>query len=334
MIRKIILFILRCRLENVMAVGVSAALVILFFTTRMFLTFSFGMLDFIFILLPIGILGLKSLLTLLAAPGSDDQVDTAKFLANFFRPFLKIVRDWFPFLLLCACYYALYNNLILRVNPHLADATLAKIDGLILGNQPSFLLQPFIRPWLTDFFYTVYFSHVIFFPGIALYFYVKKEKPAFRRLMMGFLTIMLLGVTSYLLVPAVGPEVFFAEQYTTGLRGQALSKSVDYIISLGRVGNDCFPSLHVGIPLLLTFYIRCYYRKLFMPALLYVAGMCFATVYLRYHYLIDVIAAFAYAPAAYWLNDFLLHHWPGEQYPKPSGTAGPATQPPQVVLET
>ena len=46
---------------------------------------------------------------------------------------------------------------------------------------------------------------------------------------------------------------------------------------------------------------------------LYVACMCFATIYLRYHYAIDVIAAFAFAPAAYFLNDFALSRWPGEK---------------------
>jgi hypothetical protein len=111
MIRNFISFVLRCRLENVMAVGVSASLVIFFSATRMFHTFNFGMLDFIFILLPVGILGLKSLLTLLAASGNDENVDATKFLANFFKPFLKIVRDWFPFLLLCACYYSLYMTI-------------------------------------------------------------------------------------------------------------------------------------------------------------------------------------------------------------------------------
>jgi hypothetical protein len=176
-----------------MAVVFSLALIIFFSVTRMFHTFNFGMLDFIFILLPVGVLGLKSLLTLLATSGNDENLDTTRFLAAFFMPFLKIFRDWFPFLLLCACYYALYSNLILRVNPHLADAELAKIDGFILGNQPSFLLQPFIRPWLTNFLYAVYFSHVVAFPGVALYFYLKKEEQAFRRIMMGFLTIMLLG---------------------------------------------------------------------------------------------------------------------------------------------
>jgi membrane-associated phospholipid phosphatase len=69
----------------------------------------------------------------------------------------------------------------------------------------------------------------------------------------------------------------------------------------------------VGIPLLLAFYMRDYRRKAFIPVLLYVACMCFATLYLRYHYLIDVLAAFAYAPAAYFLNDYLLRHWPGER---------------------
>ena len=92
-----------------------------------------------------------------------------------------------------------------------------------------------------------------------------------------------------------------------------MSRDVAYIISVGRVSYDCFPSLHVGIPLLLCFYLRNYRRKLFVPALVYVGLMCCATIYLRYHYFIDVVAAFAYAPAAYFLNDFLLSRWPGER---------------------
>jgi membrane-associated phospholipid phosphatase len=332
MIRNFISFVLRCRLENVMAVGVTTVLLALFLVTHAIRSFTFGMLDFIFILLPVGILGLKSLLTLLATSGNDQQVDTTQFLANFFKPFLKIFRDWFPFLLLCACYYSLFNNLVLRVNPHLADPTLSKIDAWILGNQASFLLEPFLRPRITDFLYLIYFSHVVFFPSMALYFYLK-EKRAFRRIMMGFLTIMLLGIISYILVPAEGPETFFATQYTRDLTGQKLIQSADYIFRAGHVGYDCFPSLHVGIPLLLALYLRDYRRKFFIPMLVYVACMCCATIYLRYHYFIDVIAAFAFAPAAYWLNDFLLRHWPGEQILRPSGSDD-SPAPVDLKLET
>jgi membrane-associated phospholipid phosphatase len=315
MIRNFISFILRCRLENVMAVGISTSLVVLFLTTRLFRSFSFGMQDLIFILLPVAILSLKSFLVILSPSKNEDEEnsDLINFLGQFFQPFVKIFRDWFPFLLLSACYFSLYSNLMLRVNPHTADALLANIDAAVLGNQAAFLLERWIHPWITDFLSFIYFSFVLFLPGVALYFYLAKEEEAFRRLMMGYLTIILMGVVSYLIVPAIGPEKFFADRFTRDLQGQTLSRGVDYIINAARVAHDCFPSLHVGIPLLLSFYLRDYRRKAFIPSLVYVALMCFATVYLRYHYVIDVVAAFAYAPAAYYLNDFLLARWPGER---------------------
>jgi membrane-associated phospholipid phosphatase len=207
------------------------------------------------------------------------------------------------------------------VNPHMADATLAKIDASIFGNQPSILLQPWINPWLTDFFNLIYFSHVIFLPGAGLYFYIRKEFKAFRSIMMGYLTLIVMGVTSYLIVPAVGPAVTFADQYTRDLDGQALSKGVDYIIAMGRVSYDCFPSLHVGIPLLLTMYLYKYKRRFFIPAVIYVGCMCFATIYLRYHYFVDIAASFVYAPVAYFLNDLVLKHWPGEKEPRAAGAS-------------
>jgi membrane-associated phospholipid phosphatase len=315
MARKFISFVLRCRLENVIALTFSGALLVLFLTTRLFHSFKLNGHDIIFILLPAAILGVKCLLELLLASDTDpaENLDTGKYLASFFKPLVKIVRDWFPFFLLSACYYALYSNLMLRVNPHTADVYLSRIDAAILGNQASFILEPWINPWVTDFFNIIYFSYVFSLPAVALYLYLKKTEKMFRRVMMGYLTLMLMGITSYLLVPAIGPGSYFADRYAHDLQGHLISRDVDYIIWAGRVGYDCFPSLHVGIPVLLSLYLRDYRRSLFIPALVYVACMCCATVYLRYHYLIDVIAAFAYAPAAYFLNDFILRHWPGER---------------------
>jgi membrane-associated phospholipid phosphatase len=321
--RRFTSFVLRSRPENVLAVLVSLALLAFFSFTRMLYTFSFGLHDFVFILLPVGILGVKCLLGMLASSGeeSEEDLDPAKYLVRFFQPLLRIFRDWFPFLLLSTCYYALYSNLILRVNPHTADASLARIDAAIFGNQPAILLQPWINPWLTDFFNLVYFSHVIFLPGVGLYFYLRKEVKAFRWVMMGYLTLILMGVTSYLCVPAVGPGTTFADQFTRDLQGNAVSKGIDYIISVGRVSYDCFPSLHVAIPLLLTMYLYKYRRRFFIPAVIYVACMCFAVMYLRYHYFIDVAAAFVYAPVAYYLNNLILTHWPGEKLAEASDAA-------------
>src|SRR3954447_13594637 len=210
MTRNLLSSILRARLEDVVAVGVSVCLLVLVVTTRAFHSFNFGMHDLIFVLLPVGVLGIKSLLGMLGS-GRDNahaELGPFQFIALTLRPFLKLIRDWFPFILLSACYFSLYSNLILRVNSHTADAFLSRIDGAILGNQPSLLLESFIRPWLTDCLSLVYFSFVLYLPGMALWFYVRGDRPAFRRLMMGYLTLILMGVSSYILVPAVGPEKF------------------------------------------------------------------------------------------------------------------------------
>ena len=315
MLRKIISFVLHRRLEDVLAAGFSLALLAIFLSGRVSRTIQISGHDVAFVLLPVGVLGLKCLFELLLAPEADgrENLDVGKYLAIFFQPLARIFRDWFPFVLLSACYYAMYSNFMFHLNPRTADAVLARFDAALLGSQPSFLLEKWITPWATDFCNFVYFSYVLSLPIVAFYCYTRREKTVFRRVMMGYLTLMLMGITSYLCMPAIGPGTFFSDRYTQDLSGHAISRGVDFIIRNGRVAYDCFPSLHVGIPLLLCFYLRDYQRKLFIPAILYVLAMCCTVIYLRYHYLADVLAAFAFAPAAYWLNDFMLARWPGER---------------------
>ena len=201
--------------------------------------------DYVFIMLPIGILGVKCILWIAAHLGNRGlaKISTsAKYLVEFFQPLLKgharlVSISAFEHMLLLT----FYDNFVERINPHTADDFLSRIDASILGNQVAFLLEPWIRPWLTDFLNAIYFSHLLFFPGVALYFYLANESKAFRRMMMGYLTLFLMGITSYILVPAVGPEKFFADQFTSDLHGQALSRSVAYIISAGRCFSRLFP---------------------------------------------------------------------------------------------
>ena len=70
MLRKITAFVLRCRLEDIAAATFSATLLIFFLTTRIFVSFKLNGHDIIFILLPAGILGVKSLLEMLSASDS------------------------------------------------------------------------------------------------------------------------------------------------------------------------------------------------------------------------------------------------------------------------
>jgi len=53
---------------------------------------------------------------------------------------------------------------------------------------------------------------------------------------------------------------------------------------------DCFPSLHTAQPLAILIIAYKYERKLFYILLLPIMMTIFSTMYLRYHYGIDVIA--------------------------------------------
>jgi membrane-associated phospholipid phosphatase len=59
--------------------------------------------------------------------------------------------------------------------------------------------------------------------------------------------------------------------------------------------RDCFPSGHTEIPLLTLWLARRYRRKLFLVYLPITAAMIFSTVYLRFHYVVDVLAGAALA---------------------------------------
>ena len=108
-------------------------------------------------------------------PGPGRILDAGQFLVSFFKPLAKIVRDWFPFLLLSACYYALYTNLTLRVNPHTADAALSKLTPRCSAIRRPFCSNRGSIPGLTDFFNLVYFSYVFSLPVVALYFYLGRD---------------------------------------------------------------------------------------------------------------------------------------------------------------
>ncbi len=300
------------RVEDLLALGATLAALVLLVATDSYQRFQLGLLDIFFILLPLLLLLLKIVITEFVAFSCSEQASTDPegFLWNFLGQLVGLFRDWFPFFLLSAFYFSLFTNFMLRVNPHTADARLAAIDAWFLGDQAAILLQPWVRPWLTDLLNTVYVSYLLYFPGVAFFLYVTGRRAAFRRVMLGLLLLMGMGVVSYILVPAIGPGKFFYERFTVPL-WERPSDPMFLLIDRYRVVHDCFPSLHVGIPLLLCLYAwEARARAAAAAATVYVLLMMPATVYLRYHYVIDVVAVFPYVVVARRMADMLLAWWP------------------------
>jgi len=69
-----------------------------------------------------------------------------------------------------------------------------------------------------------------------------------------------------------------------------------------RISYDCFPSMHTCCTILLGISAWTWARRLFWIISPIVVLMPLACVYLRYHYVIDILVGAALAPALVWLS--------------------------------
>jgi membrane-associated phospholipid phosphatase len=237
---------------------------------------------------------------------------------------LRIARDWFPFLLILLLYASFSSQLWSILQPHDRDAWLQAIDQRFFGFQASVALQPLIRPWLTDWLSLCYTGHLLYAPILGYALYARGQLRAYRQFMIAMVAIFLLGFAGYIAIPAVGPYVAMANRFTVSLRG-GLYRPMEFVMLGLKAPRDAFPSLHVGLSLLVLIFAFVYVRRLGWALLPFILSNCFATIYLRAHYLIDVVAGAALAYPCYRLGRWLLERetrWKS----KIAGTARPGTE--------
>ena len=106
----------------------------------------------------------------------------------------------------------------------------------------------------------------------------------------------LVSYVGYVLVPARGPRFFLRNLQTTDLRGLWVTRALQ--LTLDRLESkawDCFPSGHTELTILAWWGSRLISNRLFWIYFAYTLSIISATVYLRYHYTIDLLAGAAVA---------------------------------------
>ena len=211
----------------------------------------------------------------------------------------SFIHDWYPVALMGLTYKEL-TYLIPRIHPHDFDSVLAAIDHRVLGVNPTVWLERFSWPPLTEVlqltYSTYYFLPIIL--GVVLWKRARIEKFHF------FVFIIVLGFylsyLGYIAVPAIGPRFLssIVEAQTTSLTGLLFFQPVRRMLdSAEGITRDCFPSGHTELTLLVLYYARKFHRRTFWWLLPLGIGIVLSTVYLRYHYVVDVIAGAVLAVA-------------------------------------
>jgi membrane-associated phospholipid phosphatase len=175
------------------------------------------------------------------------------------------------------------------LHPGKLDAQLFALDARFLGGNWSARLDSFAAPALTDLMSGCYMLFMpLLFGNLLRYFFWQRERRA--GFLAGLFTVYGVGFVGYLLVPAVGPYIAFASAFNGPLVGGGLWHLDQRMVALGSNGVDVFPSLHAAVSVYILAFAWSHSRREFWLLLPLTLGICASTIYLRYHYLIDVIS--------------------------------------------
>ena len=230
---------------------------------------------------------------------------------------LDFLRETLPFAF-CISIYTNMHDMVHLVNPNDIDASLIAWDDYLLGFQPAIYLEPFITPELTDFMYFSYSSFLIYILLFTMFLYVKKKKVAFRETLVSIILTFYIGYVGYVIFPAVGPKFTMSHLFETSLAGTIITDRLSFLMNYEiseYTRRDCFPSLHNGVIfliLLFAFKHNRIYAFLFLP---FAIALFVSTLYLRYHYFVDMIAGFLLAILVFYFGPVLNDWWEKKRPP-------------------
>ncbi len=190
------------------------------------------------------------------------------------------------------------------------DHLLIKIDLFIFGTHPTIWMERWIVPWFTDLMSFAYVSYY-FLPVILIgVLYVKNRLKEFERSIFILTFGYYISFIGYILFPAIGPRFTLAHLQSVPLEGSLFTDLIrDTLNTLEHNKRDCMPSGHTQIALMVLSLSYRYQRIIFYIFLPLVSGLILSTVYLRYHYVIDLLAGVAFALGCMVMGPQLFEWW-------------------------
>lgn len=196
----------------------------------------------------------------------------------------------FPVVSILVVYDSL-EAIVHYINPRDVDPLLIRLDYMLLGCYPTVALERIMMPLLTDILQLAYTSY--YFLPVALGIALKRsgDDHAFDRSLFLIMFCFYLSYLGYMLMPALGPRYTMNHLQDADLRGLLVTAPLQGLLNgMEGIKRDAFPSGHTGITLTVLYLAFRYEKRLFNVFLPVVSALIFATVYCRYHYVVDVIA--------------------------------------------
>lgn len=171
------------------------------------------------------------------------------------------------------------------------DAMLQHVDTRLFGRPLPLYLDLPPNPGIADllsFCYFLLFPYIVVSCARQLVRYARAPVEA-RAFYSGLFLVYGLGLMGYLLVPARGAWLDMPTAFHHPIAGGWMTRLNEAVVARGSNRVDVFPSLHVAVSAFILLFDRrfaLWRYRLYLPAAI---GLWISTLYLRFHYGIDVL---------------------------------------------
>ena len=219
---------------------------------------------------------------------------------HFWGKHIQLIRSLTPLILIGYWYPETFQ---------LGKCTLPNLDHLfVAADQWLFCCQPSIEfskavpyTWFNELMNFGYLTYFVMVLGTCLFFFFTRQQLG-QKIIFVILCSFLCYYIIFIVLPVMGPQFYFAYPNNTIPDAGFFRETLKFIQQNGEQPTGAFPSSHVGICLINLTLLYKYFRKGFYILLPIAALLIISTVYIKAHYLIDVIAGFISAPLIYWLS--------------------------------
>lgn len=235
---------------------------------------------------------------------------------------ITLFRDWYlvPAILFI---YTQASSIANPIHQRDYDNVLIMIDQMMLGVNPTQWISQFAHPLITEILQIAYSSYYLFFIILFFELYRRSDRDAFQSGAMLVVYGFYLSYIGYLLVPAIGPRFTLHDFFATEreLPGIFLTEYLRSIVNSGGgipegalnpaafVNRDAFPSGHTQLTMT-AIYVA--FRSHAISRWWIFAGgslLIISTIYMRYHYVIDVLAGIVMFFITIWSGGKIDRRW-------------------------
>jgi hypothetical protein len=203
------------------------------------------------------------------------------------------------------------REILPAVSPWTVDASIYAFDTRVFGFEASVVLDRFVNPTTTEWFAFFYFLYFLILSVHVLpMVFWNRDPHLLNRFATGILLLFMAAHILYMVVPGYGPYWYLKDTFHHPLEGGTFWRLVRETVDAGGAQKDIFPSLHTAAP---TFFAIFSFRhrdrfpfKYTWPVMTFVATQIIvATMFLRWHYLVDIVAGLTCAFTAQLLGQYI-----------------------------